>query len=153
MLDVMLARGYRYTACATDDAHFQDRHNDRARHRYGSGAGLTPDSIVEALKRGDYYSSTGPQIFDLQADRWAHRQDSLLPGRIDLRDRQRHAHRVQKHGKGMIEAELDIRRATGSALPPRHHPRLQRRARLVEPHLAHRVIQDWACLRQARDQD
>ena len=60
MLNVLLARGYRYTACATDDAHFLDRHNDRLRGWvWVKSEELTPDAILAALKRGDYYSSTG----------------------------------------------------------------------------------------------
>ncbi len=108
MLDVMLARGYRYTACATDDAHFKDQHNDRVRGWvWVKSETLTPDAILMALKRGDYYSSTGPQIHDLQ----------ITPQNVTIRCSPadsifvtgKGARSVFKHGKGMIEAELDIR--------------------------------------------
>jgi hypothetical protein len=67
MLDVMLARGYRYTGCATDDAHFHARYHDIGRGWVEVKAEmLTREHIMAALKAGDYYSSTGPQIHDIQ---------------------------------------------------------------------------------------
>ena len=67
MLDQMLARGLRYTACATDDAHFIPETRDRMRGWVMvKSEALTPDAILNALKAGDYYSSTGPSIFDIQ---------------------------------------------------------------------------------------
>ncbi len=65
--------------------------------------------ILSALKRGEYYSSTGPQIHDLQ----------VIPGeKVKIRCSpvdsifvtSRGAWSVYKHGRGMIEAELDIRK-------------------------------------------
>ncbi len=110
MLDVMLARGYRYTACATDDTHFQDRHNDRVRGWvWVKSESLAPEALLTALKQGDYYSSTGPQIFDLQVTpgdsvkiRCSPADSIFVTGKG--------ARSVFKHGKGMIEAEMDIRR-------------------------------------------
>src|SRR5690606_7954839 len=58
MLDVLLARGYRYTACATDDTHFFAERGD-----LGLGwvqvksETLDPDALLDALKAGHYYSS------------------------------------------------------------------------------------------------
>lgn len=63
---IMLMRGGRYTLCATDDAHLRKQRPD-----VGMGwvhvkaEALEPDALVTALKAGHYYSSTGPQIFDL----------------------------------------------------------------------------------------
>ena len=65
--DVLFARGHRYTSCATDDAHFNP-----ARADFGVGwvwvksDDLSPDSLLSALKAGDYYSSTGPRIHDIE---------------------------------------------------------------------------------------
>jgi hypothetical protein len=110
MLDVLLARGYRYTACATDDAHFQDRHNDRLRGWvWVKSESLTPDAILAALKRGEYYSSTGPQIYDVQVKPGETVKIRCSP--VDsIFVTGKGAWSVYKHGKGMIEAELDIRR-------------------------------------------
>ena len=66
MWDLMLARGMRFSACATDDAHFLLNTRDR-----GAGWAMvkseanTPESILAALKAGAYYSSSGPEIHDI----------------------------------------------------------------------------------------
>src|SRR5207302_1437804 len=67
VLDLLLRRGARYSACATDDAHFNP---DRADRLCGwvnvRSETLDPDALLAALKAGDFYSSTGPQIHDIQ---------------------------------------------------------------------------------------
>ena len=133
MLDVMLARGRRYSACANDDAHFVDRHNDRVRGWvWVKSESLEPDALLAALKRGDYYSSTGPQIHDLQiTDQQA--DDPLLARRLDLRHRQRTA-------LGLQARQGDDRRGTRpeqirQPLLSRDRPRPQRRPGMVEPDL------------------
>lgn len=67
LLDILTGRGLRYTACATDDAHFNP---ERADMGLGwvmvKSESLEPDALLTALKAGHYYSSTGPQIFDIQ---------------------------------------------------------------------------------------
>ncbi|MGH2615217.1 MAG: CehA/McbA family metallohydrolase [Thermomicrobiales bacterium] len=66
MLDLLLARGHRLTACATDDAHFVlNTHDREAGWVMVKSETLDPDALVAALKAGDYYSSTGPVIHDL----------------------------------------------------------------------------------------
>lgn len=66
MLDLLLARGRRLSACATDDAHFVLNSRDReSGWVMVKSETLDPDGLVEALKAGDYYSSTGPVIHDL----------------------------------------------------------------------------------------
>ena len=66
MLDVLLARGRRLSACATDDAHFVLNTRDReSGWVMVKSETLDPDALVAALKAGDYYSSTGPVIHDL----------------------------------------------------------------------------------------
>lgn len=67
LLDVLTARGHRYSALAVDDAHFT---RARADALLGwamvKSEALTPEAILEALKLGHYYSSTGPQIYDVE---------------------------------------------------------------------------------------
>lgn len=68
MLDLVLEQGMRVTACATDDAHFVPNTHDRAAGWVMvKSETLDPDALLAALKAGDYYSSTGPVIHDLQA--------------------------------------------------------------------------------------
>jgi hypothetical protein len=109
MLDVLLARGRRLTACATDDAHFVLNSRDRA-----SGwvmvksESLEPEALLTALKVGDYYASSGPEIHDLVVE----------PGER-LLVRCSPANRVFLLGgpaqyramgeQGITEAELDLR--------------------------------------------
>lgn len=67
MLDLMLARGKRFTACATDDAHFNLNARDRIKGWVRvKSTELTPEALLTALKAGDYYSSTGPSLYDVQ---------------------------------------------------------------------------------------
>lgn len=67
MLDNLLERGKRYTACATDDAHFGPDRSDAIRGWVQVKAeSLEPAALLAALKAGHYYSSTGPQIHDVQ---------------------------------------------------------------------------------------
>jgi hypothetical protein len=64
LLDQLLNEGKRLTAFATDDAHFKspDYFGGWVQVKAES---LGPEVLLEALKRGDYYSSQGPQIHDI----------------------------------------------------------------------------------------
>lgn len=60
-LDQLLSEGRRLSLCATDDAHFSEPDH------FGGWVMVKaeendPDALVEALKDGAYYSSTGPEI-------------------------------------------------------------------------------------------
>lgn len=66
LLDQLLNEGHKHlTAFATDDAHFKS-----ADHFGGwvhvKAESLDPDLLLAALKRGEYYSSQGPQFHDIQ---------------------------------------------------------------------------------------
>lgn len=65
--DVLLGRGHRINAYAADDAHGQpgDPPGLRAWVHVRAET-LEPESLVTALKSGEYYSSTGPEIHDIQ---------------------------------------------------------------------------------------
>lgn len=64
--DVMFSKGRRYTVCATDDAHFtRERADALLGWTYVKSRHLEPEALLDALKAGDSYSSTGPQIFDI----------------------------------------------------------------------------------------
>ncbi len=109
IVDAMLVRGQRYTGCATDDAHFDPRLNDVGRGWvWVKSEQLTEESILEALKAGAYYSSTGPQIHDLQVVpnnkvyvRSSPASSVLVKGKGSIF---RHC-----HGNGMMETEVSIR--------------------------------------------
>ena len=66
LVDQLLNQGKRLSLNATDDAHF--RYGDM--DAFGGwvhvkAPSLDPDELVTALKAGDFYSSQGPQIYDM----------------------------------------------------------------------------------------
>ena len=66
LFDILTAHGHRYSACAGDDCHFKPGNRDFAvSWVYVKSESLNPDALLEALKNGYYYSSTGPQIHDI----------------------------------------------------------------------------------------
>ncbi len=67
MWDLALARGKRLFACATDDAHFLPNSRERlAGWVKVKSETLSPEALLGALKAGDFYSSTGPDILDME---------------------------------------------------------------------------------------
>lgn len=67
--DIMLGRGQRYWVCAADDFHNQSSRHDFARGWvWVKSERLEPDALLAALKAGHFYSSTGPQIHDVQVE-------------------------------------------------------------------------------------
>lgn len=65
--DIMLGRGQRYNVCATDDFHgTANRHDFRRGWVWVKSETLEPAALLAALKAGRYYSSTGPEIYDIQ---------------------------------------------------------------------------------------
>lgn len=66
IMDLMLDRCQRYFAYAADDAHFTDSYHDfRRGWVHVKAEELSPEALLTALKTGAYYSSTGPQIYDI----------------------------------------------------------------------------------------
>lgn len=66
-LDLLLSEGVKLNLCATDDAHFSEPDH------FGGWVMVNaeenePDQLLQALKDGRYYSSQGPQIFDIALD-------------------------------------------------------------------------------------
>jgi hypothetical protein len=69
VFDRLLLKGGRYTACANDDAHFTGERDDALlAWVWAKTEELTAAQIVDALKCGAYYSSTGPEIHDISFD-------------------------------------------------------------------------------------
>jgi hypothetical protein len=67
ILDVLISRGRRIDACATDDAHFE--YPEYPDHGLGwvevKAEGNDPDAIVQALRAGHFYASEGPKLLDV----------------------------------------------------------------------------------------
>jgi hypothetical protein len=109
LLDLQLARGARLFACATDDAHFILNTRDRlAGWVMVRGEECAPDQMLAALKRGDFYSSSGPTIVDLVVEPgerlWVRCSPAnrvfLLGGPAEY---------ASVGEQGMTEAEFDLR--------------------------------------------
>jgi hypothetical protein len=72
--DGILASGLTLYGIAVDDAHHFKRPDDRTASRPGLGwvvvraARLDAASVLDAMERGDFYSSTGVELADYQAD-------------------------------------------------------------------------------------
>jgi len=65
--DLLLSEGRRLSAVATDDAHFHEPDH------FGGwtmvkAAENTPEALLDALKRGDFYATQGPQIHDFRLE-------------------------------------------------------------------------------------
>lgn len=67
LFDLMLARGHRLNAIATDDAHFTEPDHFGGWVMVRATAN-DPDLLLSALKRGDYYSSQGPDLHGIDID-------------------------------------------------------------------------------------
>ncbi len=66
---MLLSDGWRLSGCATDDAHFK---GDAPDHFGGwvmvKAEANDPDLLLAALKAGEYYSSTGPELKNVEID-------------------------------------------------------------------------------------
>jgi hypothetical protein len=109
IVDLLLARGHRYFACATDDTHFIPAQYSTMRGWvWVKSETLAPDAILNALKAGAYYSSTGPQIHDIEVypgDKVIVRCSPVA--RVFVTGRQFYAASV--YGNGLTEAELSLK--------------------------------------------
>lgn len=70
--DELLSKGHRLSAFATDDAHYHEVRGSINDSLGGwvqvKAESLDPDALVAALKAGNYYSSTGPEIEHISWD-------------------------------------------------------------------------------------
>jgi hypothetical protein len=70
ILDVLMSRGRRIDACATDDAHFE--YPDYPDHGLGwvevRAEENDPDALTAALRAGHFYASEGPKLLDVAID-------------------------------------------------------------------------------------
>ncbi len=126
--DIMLGRGKRYSICATDDFHGVPGRDDFGLGWvYVKSKWLEPAALVEALKGGNFYSSCGPQIFNIQ-----------LLARSKIKVQCSSAHRIfatgighfaqSAHGYGLTEATLSIKKFKSPYVRITVKDRLGRRA-------------------------
>lgn len=66
LADSLATAGYRFSTFAADDAHFKEDRYDRFGGWINVRAeSLGPEALLESLKRGHYYASTGPEIHNV----------------------------------------------------------------------------------------
>jgi hypothetical protein len=65
--DTLLGEGWRLSACATDDAHFHGPDHFGGWVMVKAEAN-EPDALLAALKAGEYYASTGPELHDFRIE-------------------------------------------------------------------------------------
>lgn len=108
LLNVLLDRGYRYTAIAADDAHRKPGYTDFSEGWVQvKAAENTPDALLAALKAGHFYASTGPEIHDVQVTPGKSLTVRCSPAaRIFVTGNNRQGRRV--YGDRLTEAEFDI---------------------------------------------
>ncbi|TDW66899.1 CehA/McbA family metallohydrolase [Kribbella pratensis] len=69
LADVLLNRGHRLTTYAADDAHLQPQDPPPCQAWVQVRAEtLAPDALLTALKAGHFYSSTGPELYDVRIE-------------------------------------------------------------------------------------
>ncbi|WBQ07306.1 CehA/McbA family metallohydrolase [Kribbella sp. CA-293567] len=69
LTDVLLNRGHRLTTYAADDAHLQPQDPPPCQAWvHVRTETLDPDALLAALKAGHFYSSTGPELYDVRIE-------------------------------------------------------------------------------------
>jgi hypothetical protein len=108
VLDQLLSRGGRYSALATDDAHFTGERNDALQGWvWVKAQRLTPASLLGALKAGRFYSSTGPEFHSIEIDPAGRMRIDCTPiDRVFVTARGPQVASVQ--GKGLTEVVVDL---------------------------------------------
>ncbi len=102
-----MTEGRRLTAFATDDAHFKTPDHFGGWVQVKSES-LEPEALLDALKKGHYYSSQGPQIHELSI-----RGDELTVtcSPVDtIVVLCGHSRSVQRVGRAITSATLDLKR-------------------------------------------
>ncbi len=112
-IDLLLHRGHRIGAIATDDTHSRADVNDFMRGWVCLKADeLTPDALLRALKAGHYYSSTGAQLHNVEFQG----RDKLLiecsPATTIYLSGDRAGVVGRASGAGLTEAEFDLSEVT-----------------------------------------
>jgi histidinol phosphatase-like PHP family hydrolase len=118
--DVLLAKGHRVTFNAADDAHFKHPEG-----MFVDGFGgwvqvkaetLSPDALLAALKRGEFYSSQGPELHNVEIVEGTVRVACSPVESIVVSGRGATYSRV--HGASLIEAEVPLPGAKAGKTTP-----------------------------------
>lgn len=108
--DMLLTEGRKLTLIATDDAHFTEPDHFGGWVMVKAEAN-TPDLLLEALKRGDFYSSQGPEIRGVSLSETDVTVSSTSVSSVIVQGRGIAA--VATHGHSMTEASVSLQRFKG----------------------------------------
>lgn len=104
-LDQLLSEGKRLTLCATDDAHFAEPDHFGGWVMVKAEANQ-PDLLLDALKRGDHYSSQGPDFHNIM---WSDKRATIKTSAVERVIIQgQGSASVSVSGESMTEAELPL---------------------------------------------
>lgn len=105
--DLLLSEGRHLTAVATDDAHFSEPDHFGGWVMVKADSN-TPDALLEALKSGQFYSSTGPELrgIELTDDSICVKCSSVSTVIVQGYG----SAAVAKHGHSMTFAEIELSR-------------------------------------------
>jgi hypothetical protein len=108
--EVLLNKGHRVHLNAADDAHFKNPLGTFADAFGGwvqvKAESLDPEALVAALKAGEYYSSTGPEIHNIEIDGDKIRVESSPVNRVVVTGKGATSRRAV--GDGQMCFELDL---------------------------------------------
>ena len=68
IIDVLSNKGYIFPLLATDDAHYYDGTDDTVSYIMVKAESGSREDIINAIKKGDYYSTQGPEIHTRRED-------------------------------------------------------------------------------------
>ena len=110
--DLLLSEGRRLTLIATDDAHFSEPDHFGGWVMVKAEAN-TPELLLEALKRGDFYSSQGPEIRGVSLSASQATVQSSAAVTVIVQGHGSGA--VAVHGHSMTETTIPLQRFFNSA--------------------------------------
>ena len=110
-LEQLLNGGRRLNLIATDDAHFNTPDH------FGGWVMVkamenTPEALLAALKAGEFYSSTGPEINDIRLGQGSIEVDSSAAATVIVQGQG--TSMATLHGNSMTTAQLSLERLEGS---------------------------------------
>ena len=110
-LDLLLAEGRKLNLVATDDAHFTDPDYFGGWVMVKSNKN-TPDSILESLKEGAFYSSQGPDLVDIEIETGSVEVHSTPVSTVIIQG-QGSAY-VAQHGEALVSTQISLDRLKNS---------------------------------------
>lgn len=110
-LDLLLSKGHKLNACATDDAHFENKDYFGGWVMVKSKSNQ-PSELLEALKSGEYYSSQGPEFKNIIWNEDHVEVETSAVSRIVVQGQGSGTVNVQ--GEGMTKTALPLERVQNS---------------------------------------